>query len=1045
MLSLHQSMPLGERAEPTPARGRAAPAVETLAETLARLGADEHAGLDEAEVEVRRARHGANRLPEAPATPLWRRLLAQFASPMVLLLLGAAVATLAVNLFGEAGARGGASGHADAIAIFAIVVLNAMLGLAQERKAEQAIRSLSRMLVRRVRVRRAGATRDVAVEEIVPGDLLELEAGDLIAADARLVSASDLAADESTLTGESVPVDKDARAPFRAGAPPAEQAAALYLGTNVVRGAGLAVVVATGASTELGRISEALNAPPEPTPFERRVRAFGGALLWACVAASVALFAVGAIVGGRGLGELALEAVSFAVAIIPEGLPAIAAITLAVGAQRMARKGVIARNLGAIETLGSVGTICSDKTGTLTKNEMTVRELFAGGAHYAVTGEGYAAEGAVLDARTNAPATRGEIAALVETIAICNHASLSEGGASGDPTEVALLVLATKGGEGAKALRQTWKIEGEEPFDAARQRMVVVARGPEGGPVAHVKGSLEALLPLVTHHDVGGERRPLDDEARALFRAEIEQMGGRALRVLAVARGPAHEADREPAGLTLLGLVGMMDPPRPGVREAVEACRVAGVRVVMITGDHPLTARAVAAELGIYREGDEVLVGAELASMGDDELGQRVRAATVFARTTPEQKLRIVRAFEAGGEAVAMTGDGVNDAPALRAAGVGVAMGRQGTDVARRAADAVISDDNFATLVEGVRQGRAIFYNIKKSVFYLLSSNVGLAAVVFAVALAGRGWLPLSPLMILSINFVTNGLPALALAVEPPERSQMAGRPPGAQTNFLDRRDLGGLVAVGGLMGALAVALYALAGASSPADAELGRTAVFAFLGLCPLAHAWNCRSPRASLFSFRPRLPRALVLACLASAAIHLSLLLVPWARSLLHLRPLPSGLWALVALFAVSVVPVVELAKRLERQPLSLGERGGARKPCVSANALHLVARRPAKKAARQLGTRLATQAVHGQARTDALEPLVESRAPPCAARNHWQRRGRPDGDRHGAAGNPALARCRAALRSRRRRAACGAGGGRLHLCRVALPWARRHSPRG
>ncbi|MCU0686455.1 MAG: cation-transporting P-type ATPase, partial [Polyangiaceae bacterium] len=841
----------GAEAAPVEGGETKSPPDESIAQTLARLGTDAEEGLAEAEVVTRRERQGPNRLPETPPVPLYTRVVAQFTSPMVLLLIGAALATLAVNTFG-AGVKGaGLSRHADALVIFAIVVLNAMLGLAQERKAEQAIRSLSRLLVRRARVRRGGVTRDVAVEDVVPGDLLELEAGDLVAADARLLRGTDLSADESMLTGESVAVDKNAAAPWRAGAPPAERAAALYLGTNVVRGAGRAVVVATGASTELGHISAALHEPSEPTPFERRVRALGKSLLWACACASAALFAAGALVGGRPLGALVLEAVSFAVAIIPEGLPAIATITLAVGAQRMARRGVIVRNLGAIETLGSVGTICSDKTGTLTKNEMTVRELFAAGTRHAVTGEGYATEGAVVDPRTGAPVPPTALTALLETAVVCNHASLPESGsATGDPTEVALLVLAVKGGANVADMREAWTIQGEEPFDAARQRMVVTAVGPQSERVAHVKGSVETLLPLATHYDTAGGPQPLDDEGRALVQAEVEQMSRRALRVLVLARGAAPEESGAAGELRLLGLVGMMDPPRPGVREAVEACRGAGVRVIMITGDHPLTARAVAEELGLFREGDAVLTGAELEPMDEAELGQRARTASVFARTTPEQKLRIVRALQAGGEAVAMTGDGVNDAPALRAAAVGVAMGKQGTDVARRAADAVISDDNFATLVEGVRQGRAIFYNIKKSVFYLLSSNVGLAVAVFAVALLGRGWLPLSPLMILSINFVTNGLPALALAVEPPEDAQMGARPLGAGANFLDRRDLGGLFAVGSFMGGLAVALYAMIGTSGPLQAEIGRTAVFAFLGFCPLAHAWNCRSPRASLFA---------------------------------------------------------------------------------------------------------------------------------------------------------------------------------------------------
>jgi P-type Ca2+ transporter type 2C len=850
-------------------------------------------GLTKEEARGRLERFGLNRLPEPPKKSAVLQLLAQFANPLVLtLLVAAAIATVvAVTSSTE---RTILARFGDAIAIVIIVVLNAILGFYQERKAASALLALRRLEVPAARVWREGRLERIESTGLVPGDLIEVEAGDAVPADAKLVEAVDLAADEATLTGESVPATK------RLGAK--DGGDLIRLGTTVVRGKAQAEVTATGASTELGRIGTLIReAEAQKTPLEQRLHVFGRRVLWACLIVSAALFAWGLYRGGRAWHQLLLEAVSFAVAAIPEGLPAITTITLALGMQRMARRGAVVRKLPAVETLGAATVICTDKTGTLTQNQMTVREVYCAGERLRVTGDGYAPNGEIVGSHTPA------LEQLLTAAVVCNGARLTSDPEKGwrivgDPTEGALLTLAGKRGLTRERLDAETRFVREIPFDSDRKRMTVIAEDAGGRKVAHVKGSADVIL----------ERCALDDASRRAIQSEADRMASAALRVLAFARRELSGDEDPESGLTFLGLVGMIDPPRPGVKEAVAACRDAGIRVVMITGDHMLTATAIARELGLWAPGDEVVTGADVLSWSDAELPARLRNIRVFARTTPEQKLRIVKAFKAAGQIVAMTGDGVNDAPALREADIGVAMGRSGTDVAREAADMVITDDNFATIVEAVREGRAIWRNIQKFIFFLLSSNAGLAVAVFGIALE-RSWLPLTPLMILWINLVTNGLPALALGIDPADRTQMTEPPRATRAGLVATRDYLGIAFVGFVMGAFALCMYAAASCGSYESGA--RTMAFTLLALAPLVHAWSCRSPTASVLQIRPLFSVPLLIACTISAGIHLVAVLVPSLRPVFRTDELHGWDWWMIIVCAVAVLPAVELAKLVDR----------------------------------------------------------------------------------------------------------------------------------
>ncbi len=913
---------------------------EPIEALLARVITDSAKGLTSAEAQTRLAQQGRNELPPAAKPSALKRLLAQFSNPIVLTLLAAAAIAIydgARRVEEPTLVRFG-----DAIAILLIVTLNAVLGYYQEARAEAALDALQKMQTPAARVRRDDQIDTIKASELVTGDVLELEAGDAVPADARLLQTIDLAVEEASLTGESAASGKDARSIVAEDATLGDRLNMLFVGTSVVRGKGRAVVVATGPRTELGRLNELIQGGGDrKTPLEDKLDVFGKRILWSCLVLSALLFARGMMKGDRNWHELLLEAVSLAVAAIPEGLPAITTITLALGMQRMAKHGAIIRKLAAVETLGAATVICSDKTGTLTQNQMTVREVYAGSVAYKVTGIGYDPTGDVLDAAGAPVETPSKpLRHLLKTVALCNNARIElVAGAKekdgtwraiGDPTEAALLTLSAKGGLPRESVTGANLLLQELPFDSDRKRMTIVTLDEKGREVVHTKGSFDVLLPLCATLETDDGVMPLDDARRLQISAEAERMSTASLRVIAVARRifadngaakgrteeerPSAELERQ---LTFLGLVGMIDPPRQGVKEAIQACADAQVRAVMITGDHKLTAIAIARELGLWDEGAIALSGSELEKLDDAALAARVDSVRVFARVTAEQKLRIVRAFKACGHVVAMTGDGVNDAPALREAHIGVAMGKDGTDVARQAADMVIADDNFATIVEAVREGRAIYRNIQKFIFFLLSSNAGLLVAVFVASFMDVP--PLTPLMILWINLVTNGLPALALGIDPPDPTQMTEPPRKANTGLLLAREYLGIAAVGVWMGGagLLCYLWPWGQIGGPTLFE-ERSVAFSLLALSPLFHAFNCRSPTASMFALKPFISKPLVLAVFLSGAIHLVSVLFPSLRPVFRTFALTPREWVIMLLLSASIIPVIELLKLLQRAGL-------------------------------------------------------------------------------------------------------------------------------
>ena len=880
--------------------------------TAAALGTDGVRGLDAAEAARRLSSHGPNR-PVAPAERTrWRTMLDQFTGPLIGLLAVSAVLMLAIGK------------PADAAVIGAILALNGTLGYFQERRAADAVAALRRMTVDSARVRRGGVTLTVPAGELVPGDLVLVEAGDRIPADLRLVRAWDLRTSESALTGESEPVDKEAEAISPAGAPVADRRGMAWSGTTVVSGSAEAVAVATGEASEFGRIAALVREAREPeTPLKTRLRSFGRSVALLAGAMVLVVFLLGLLRGVPML-EMALACVGLAVAAVPEGLPAVVTVALALGVARMARRNALVRHLPAVETLGCTTVIGADKTGTLTLGAMTVRAVATADGVLDVTGEGYGPGGRLLRGGEPAVVRAGDPA--FETLragAAASTARLQEkDGAwsvAGDPTEGALLVAAAKAGVAVAALDGEIPVRSILPFDAARRRMSVVRRVGTG-LVSYVKGAPESMLPrCVAVLGTGGERPMGGDDRRAVEEAN-RALAGHGLRVLAVARrvlegsgatgapGEVGESD-----LVLLGLVGMADPPRPGARAAVEACREAGVRTVMITGDQPATALAVARDLGIASGAAEVLAGAELEAMDDDALASRVGGVSVYARVSPEHKLRIVRAWQRRGAVVAMTGDGVNDAPALRGADIGVAMGRTGTDVARDAAAMVLADDDFASLAAAVEEGRRIFENVRKTLLYLLAGNLGEVLVMISAIVAGLP-LPLLPLQILWVNLVTDGLPAMALAVDAIDPDQMRRPPRGRESGIADPEFLGTVAAAGALVAAatLAAFVFGLRTGSTP---EHARSLAFSALVASQVLVAFAFRSRTRVLWELGgfSNAPLALV----AAGTLALQFLVVqrePLA-SLLRAGGLSAGELAGVIVLGLVPVTALEVAKILHR----------------------------------------------------------------------------------------------------------------------------------
>jgi len=881
----------------------------TAPEALERLGADPVRGLSEEEAARRLAEHGPNELKAARRTSPWTILLAPLKNALILVLL-AAVGLSAV--LGDV---------LEAAVIAAIVILAVLLGFVQEFRAERAIEALREMAAPTATVVRDGEERKVPARALVPGDVVLVQAGDRIPADARLVEAVNLQVEESALTGESAPVEKTS-GPLPADLELGDRTNMIWAGTAASYGRGRAVVASTGMETEFGRIARMLEGVEEGrTPLQRNLDRVGRILALAGLGVVLLVVALG-LLRGQPFLEILISGIALAVAVVPEALPAVVTISLALGVQRMVKRHVLVRHLPAVETLGSVSVICSDKTGTLTKDEMTVRALHAAGRTWEATGAGYAPEGPfLLEGREAAPPEA--LLELLRAAVLASDAHLVQGGEGeegedgagwriqGDPTEGALIVAAAKAGLYKRQLDERHPRVAEIPFTSESKRMTTLHETPEG-ITAFAKGAPEVILASCSRRLGEAGEEPLDEAGREAILAEAQRMAASALRVLAVARKRAAGPEDAESGLTFLGLAGMIDPPRPEAKEAIRICGRAGVKPLMITGDHPVTAQAIARELGVLR-GGRAVTGAELDRLDDAGFAREVEAIEVYARVSPAHKLRVVAALQERGHSVAMTGDGVNDAPALKQADIGIAMGVTGTDVTREAADMTLTDDNFASIVAAVEEGRAVFDNIKKYLMFLLSSNIGELGLMAGASLAGLP-LPLSAVQILYVNLATDGLPALALAVDPPEDDLME-RPPRDPRRGIFTRPVVTLMLIGGLWSALVnlgLFTWALRSGRPPREAM---TMTFVLLVLIQFHKAYNYRSDRHSVLR-RPFSNRWLNLAVAWELALLAVIVYLPAGQKLFGTHTLPFGDWLLVNLLAASIVPVLELAKWMERR---------------------------------------------------------------------------------------------------------------------------------
>jgi P-type Ca2+ transporter type 2C len=949
---------------------------------LAALGSDATRGLSRAEAQSRLHEYGPNRLNSAPETPWWKRLLEQFENFLVIILLVAVVISMIEWLLQDP--RESALPY-EAIVILAIVVLNAMLGFFQESRAEKSVRALMALAAPESTVVRDGERQRIAAHEIVPGDIVMVEAGDKIPADARLIENANLYADEAPLTGESVPVAKEIK-PIDADVGIGDRRNMLFSATVATYGRGRAIVVATGMGTEVGRIAGLLEAAEkEPTPLQQELDRTGKRLSIIMLGICAVVFATGVLTSPvfnlSAMLSLFLFAVALAVAAIPEALPAIVTVGLSLGVRRMAAVHAIVRKLPAVETLGAATVICSDKTGTLTRNEMTVRAIMTAEALVEVGGSGYVPEGEFTVEGVKLTETSGTRAALEKTLrgaALANDAALvnSDGRwkVQGDPTEGALIVAARKLGVAESELARFPRIA-EIPFTSERKRHTTVHVDRENLGELHVfvKGAPEILLAHCRHLLEGGKVVPLGEDRRANISRRNEALAAQALRTLAIATRtvPASSLGVDPQAaadnrtstielpdsieddLVLLGLVGMIDPPRAEAKVAVATAKRAHIRSVMITGDHPATAEAIARELEIFEPGARTVTGIEMRTMEDAELDAIVEDVRVFARVDPEHKLRIVGALQRKGHIVAMTGDGINDAPALKSANIGVAMGITGTDVSKEAADMVLTDDNFASIVKAVEEGRGVYANIRKYLIYLLSSNAGelltmFAGVMFAGVLgltsAEPGlFLPLLAAQLLWINLITDGPPALALGVDPKDPDVMEQQPRQRGTGVLTMADWWYLAGVGSVMmvGTLAVldayypgglfTLFATGTGPNTADETYARTMAFTTLMMFQLFNVYNCRSNWRSAFSgFFDN--KWLLVAVTLSLLTHLLVIYVPFLQTAFHTVPLSSFDWAVATCVAATLLvgmEVIKLALRARRRTSPVAASTTAQSP--------------------------------------------------------------------------------------------------------------------
>ena len=894
----------------------AAEAARTLATDLA-------AGLSAPEVRARLERYGPNTLREVKGRSPVRIFLDQFADFMIWVLFAAAVVS------------GFLQEWVDALAIIAIIILNAFLGFLQEHRAEKSLLALRKMAAPMSRVIRGGVRAVIAAADLVPGDLIELEAGDHVPADGRVVwHTPNLSVQESSLTGESTPVLKAGIALDEKEIALADRANIVYLGTSVVSGKARAVVVETGMQTELGRIAGLIQSiGHEETPLQKRLEQFGKWIVYLCFGLVALVFGVELLRGGRLL-DVFLTAVSLAVAAIPEGLPAVVTIALALGMQRMVRRHVLIRKLPAVETLGCATVICSDKTGTLTKNEMTVQAVFTASGLFQVEGVGYEPKGKFLfDGRAVEIARDPDVLACLRAGVLCNGAELIESDGRfqvvGDPTEGAILTAAGKAGLWKETLEGVHPFVEEIPFDSERKRMTIIRRTPDGGRyMAYVKGAPDILLGFCSRILDGDADRPLrPDDVSRINRVNAD-LSDKALRVLAVAVRPfdanpaSWDSDETEADLTFAGLVAMIDPPREEVKAAMAQCRTAGITTVMITGDHKNTAVAVARELGFYGPDSIARTGAELDGMDDATFEREVGRTAIFARVAPEHKLRAVRAWRKRGAVVAMTGDGVNDAPAVKEADIGVAMGITGTDVTKEVSDMIITDDNFASIVAAVEEGRGIYDNIRKFIHYLLSCNTGEILTMFVASLLG--WpVPLFPIQILWVNLVTDGLPALALGVDPVEPGIMDRPPRRSNEPIITAARARLMLAQGAVIGfcSLLAFAYVYFVEGHGAEAFLGRARAAALFARASsqLFHAFTCRSHEHSLFKIGLFTNTKLLAACGMSLLLQVAILYMPFTQRIFKvvaMSPADLGILILISSLPLWMMEAIKFANRAARE---------------------------------------------------------------------------------------------------------------------------------
>lgn len=878
-------------------------------ETLKQFGVDGQQGLSSAEAKRLLEEHGPNRLATKKQKTLFQMFVEQFKSSMVLILL------VAAGLSAFIGIKEG-EGITEALIILAILLVNAIIGVWQERKAQSSLDALNKMSAPHSKVLRDGKVTEVSAPDIVPGDIVVLDTGDIIPADMRLIESVNLKVQESALTGESVPVDKNIDAISGSDIPLGDRTNMAFSTSTVTYGRGKGVIIGTGMNTEVGKIADMLqNASETETPMTKRLEQLGKVLGYVALGICVVIFGIGVLYGNHWL-EMLMMAVSLAVAAIPEGLQIVSTIVLAIGVQRLVKLNAIVRTLPSVETLGSTTVICSDKTGTLTQNKMTVVEAWVNGTTTQHKADNQTAE------------LSDDEQLLMLTSLLCTDARLNVSAdgtkeLSGDPTETAIVDIAHKAGMNKNEVETTYPRVAEVPFDSERKRMSTINKMPEGKHRIHVKGGLDEVLSVTTHIYSGGEIRPITEQDIQAIRAENERMASSALRVLSAAY---MDIDALPTDITpesvehdliFVGMLGMIDPARPEVIEAVAKCATAGITPVMITGDHKITAVAIAQEIGIYKEGNKSLTGVDLQEISDEQLRADIEQNAVYARVAPEHKVRIVKAWQSKGNIVAMTGDGVNDGPALKQADIGVAMGIVGTEVAKEAADVVLTNDNFATIVDAVEEGRRIYDNILKAIQFLLSANVGEVLLILIASLFNLGN-PLTPIMILWVNLVTDSLPALALSMDPAEKGIMKRQPRDPKQGLFTKGMTWRILYQGFTIGLISLVAYLLGKHDGVAMGMerpelLGQTMAFAVLAFSQLIHVRNLHSNRYSSFQTSILSNKALLGAIFTSAALMFAVMLIPALRIMFGLVEMDSTHWLYVLGLSLVPVVVVELMKLL------------------------------------------------------------------------------------------------------------------------------------